>query len=90
MSGLDSQLAGIRSRMSSLGNVQQTPAAKQKEVFTPSELAQYLNIEMSKIYDMIDMKDSRLPYVNVDGEYRFGKEAIDEWMKNRINVETGN
>ena len=54
---------------------------KEKEIFTPTELAEYLNIKLDQVYDMIDSPGVELPYVLVEGEYRFGKEAVDEWLK---------
>ena len=87
---IQAQLAGVRSGMNNLNNGQGSAEIKEKDVFTPSELARYLGIEMSKIYDMIDKAGTDLPYVNIDGEYRFGKEAIDDWLKTNKNIFTSN
>lgn len=87
---LEAQLTGVRGNMGSVNNIPGGAAVKEKEVFTPSELAVYLGVEMSKVYDLIDASGVGLPYVCIDGEYRFGKEAIDEWLKTNINLQTGN
>ena len=78
---LEVQLARVQSSAVNQNRIQSNTEVKEKEVFTPSELAKYLNIKMSQVYDMIDAPDIGLPYIYVDGEYRFGKEAIDDWLK---------
>jgi len=87
---LEMQLAGVRNSMNGLNSVKRDTEIKQKDVFTPSELAQYLGVNMSKIYDLIDAKGIGLPYVCIDGEYRFGREAIDEWLKSNSGTIIGN
>jgi excisionase family DNA binding protein len=82
---MEMQLAVARSNTNSQNNIESN-ALMQKEVFTPSELAQYLGVEMSKIYDMIDVEGVGIPYVCIDGEYRFGKKAIDEWLKTSKDI----
>ncbi len=78
---LEVQLARVQSSGANQNRIQPSTEVKEKEVFTPSELAKYLNIKMSQVYDMIDAPGIGLPYICVDGEYRFGKEAIDDWLK---------
>ncbi len=80
LDGIEMQLAGVRSSMDKQKSIQVDAEVKEKEVFTPTELAEYLNIKLDQVYDMIDAPDTELPYVCIDGEYRFGKDAIDEWM----------
>jgi excisionase family DNA binding protein len=87
---LEVQIGRARNSVNYLNNEQSSPVLKEKEVFTPTELALYLEISMGKIYDMIDAPGADLPYVCIDGEYRFGKEAIDEWLKTNKNINTGN
>lgn len=58
-----------------------------KEVMSPSELAKYMNIEMAIIYDMTSA-DLTMPYIEVNGEYRFNKAAIDKWMETRNIINT--
>lgn len=58
-----------------------------KEVMSPSELAKYMNIEMVVVYDMAN-KDSTMPYIEVNGEYRFNKAAIEKWMETRNVIKT--
>jgi excisionase family DNA binding protein len=78
---LEMQLAGFRSSANSQNRIQQKNDTKEKEVFTPTELAEYMNISLDQVYDLIDAPGVGLPYINVGGEYRFGKEAIDDWLK---------
>jgi excisionase family DNA binding protein len=78
---LEMQLARFRSSANSQNRTQQNIVTKEKEVFTPTELAEYMNIGLNQVYDLIDAPGAGLPYINVGGEYRFGKEAIDDWLK---------
>lgn len=86
---MEVQLAGIRSGVNSQNSIQPGVAIR-KEVFTPMELAEYLNIEMDSIYDIIDAQDLGIPYICINGEYRFSKEAIDQWLKTNRIIQTGN
>ena len=78
---LEMQIAGVRSSTNNQNSIQREVRVKEKEVFTPTELAEYLDIKLDQVYDMIDPPGVGLPYICVGGEYRFGKEAIDEWLK---------
>lgn len=80
---LEMQITGVRSSTNNQNDNQGDVGVKEKEVFTPTELAEYLNIKLDQVYDMIDFPGVGLPYICVDGEYRFGKEAIDEWLKRK-------
>lgn len=80
---LEMQLARVQSSANNQNVIQPNTEVKEKEVFTPTELAVYLNIRLDQVFDMIDAPGIGLPYVSVGGEYRFGKEAIDEWLKGK-------
>ena len=58
-----------------------------KEVMSPLDLAEYLNIDMMVVYGMTE-KDSTMPYTEINGEYRFNKAAIDKWMETRNIIMT--
>lgn len=66
---------------------QQNQAQEVKEVMSPLDLAKYLDIEMSQVYDMAT-SDSTMPYIEINSEYRFSKAAIDKWMETRKIIET--
>ena len=87
---LEVQISRIQGSANKQNNMQGNIAVKQKEVFTPTELAEYLNIEMDRVYDMIDSPSIGLPYISVGGEYRFGKKAIDDWLKGNTGENTDN
>lgn len=74
--------------ISSKANVVQNTvnSEKLKDVFTPTELADYLNIHIDIVYDMIENPEAKLPFVCIDGEYRFSRSAIDEWLKSNIDI----
>lgn len=54
---------------------------KAKDIMTPSELAEYLNVDFNDIYKLIiDNPESDFPYIKLNGEVRFSKEAVLEYM----------
>lgn len=55
---------------------------KPKEVMDVRELAQYLGIGKSKIYALIRQK--KIPASRIGRQYRFSKEIVDAWLKERI------
>ncbi len=87
---LEVQLTGAQSNTNNQNAIQPKIEVKEKEVFTPTELAEYLNIELDQVFDMIDAPGIGLPYKTVGGEYRFGKAAIDEWLKGNKGENKGN
>lgn len=51
------------------------------DIMTPSELAEYLNINIRQVYkSIIEDETSQFPRLNINGEIRFSKKAIDEYM----------
>lgn len=56
---------------------------KLNDIMTPSELAEYLNIDIQQVYkSIIENPSSKFPSMNINGELRFSKKAIDEYMIN--------
>ena len=54
-----------------------------KDIMTPTEFAEYFDIDIKEIYKLvIDNPDSEFPYININGEVRFSKKAIEEYMIN--------
>lgn len=47
-----------------------------KDVISPSELAEYLDIPIAKVYGFAD----KIPHIRIENEYRFNKKAVEEWM----------
>lgn len=62
-----------------------SPTKPAKEVMTPLDLAQYLGIEISQVYNIANA-DRTMPYIMVNNEYRFSKAAIDKWMETRKSI----
>ena len=59
-----------------------TPLIAGKEVMNIKELAQYLGIGKSKIYNLIRQK--KIPAAKIGRQYRFSKEVIDAWLKEKL------
>lgn len=53
-----------------------------KEVMDIQELSLYLGIGKSKIYNLIRQK--KIPASRIGRQYRFSKEVIDGWLKEKI------
>lgn len=53
-----------------------------KEIMDVKELAQYLRIGKSKIYALIRQK--RIPASRIGRQYRFSKDVVDTWLKEKI------
>lgn len=53
-----------------------------KQVMDIRELSAYLGIGKSKIYNLIRTK--KIPASQIGRQYRFSKDVIDAWLKERI------
>ncbi|WML34216.1 helix-turn-helix domain-containing protein [Clostridium sp. OS1-26] len=54
---------------------------QQKDIMTPTELANYLKVDIKLIYkSIIDNPDSKFPCIKMNDEIRFSKKAVDEYM----------
>lgn len=55
-----------------------------KEILTPREAAEYLNVHVRTIYRLA--KAGGIPGRKVGGSWRFVKEALDKWLLGRGNL----
>jgi len=53
-----------------------------KQVMDIKELSEYLGIGKSKIYSLIRQK--KIPASRIGRQYRFSKEVIDAWLKEKL------
>ena len=53
-----------------------------KDVMSIKELSEYLGIGKSKIYNLI--RQNKIPASKIGRQYRFSKEVIDNWLKEKI------
>jgi excisionase family DNA binding protein len=53
-----------------------------REVMDILELAVYLGLGKSKIYNLIRQK--KIPASRIGRQYRFSKAVIDQWLKERL------
>ena len=53
-----------------------------KQVMDIKELSDYLGIGKSKIYSLIRQK--KIPASRIGRQYRFSKEVVDSWLKEKI------
>jgi len=49
---------------------------------TVAELSEYLQIHRTTIYRML--REGRLPGFRIGSDWRFSREAIDEWVRDRM------
>jgi excisionase family DNA binding protein len=53
-----------------------------KEVMDIRDLAEYLGIGKSKIYSLI--RQRKIPASRIGRQYRFSKEVVDSWLRERL------
>lgn len=53
-----------------------------KQVMDIIELSEYLGIGKSKIYSLI--RQHKIPASRIGRQYRFSKDVIDDWLKEKI------
>jgi excisionase family DNA binding protein len=53
-----------------------------KQVMDIKELSEYLGIGKSKIYSLIRQK--KIPASKIGRQYRFSKDVVDAWLKEKI------
>jgi excisionase family DNA binding protein len=53
-----------------------------KQVMDIRELSEYLGIGKSKIYSLI--RQQKIPASRIGRQYRFSKEVVDNWLKEKI------
>jgi excisionase family DNA binding protein len=56
--------------------------SEHKEVMDIKELADYLQIGKSKIYNLIRLR--KIPASRIGRQYRFSKEVIDSWLREQL------
>lgn len=54
----------------------------EKQVMDIKELAEYLGIGKSTIYNLI--KKKKIPASKIGKQYRFSKDVVDSWLKDKI------
>lgn len=89
---IEYRLSMLSSSISTINNNvtnTKTPAKEQtqSDIMTPTELSNYLKISIDKVYkSIIENPNSKFPLIKIDGEVRFSKTAIDEYMIKEGNV----
>ena len=53
-----------------------------KQIMDIKELAEYLGIGRSTIYNLIRQK--KIPASKIGKQYRFSKDVVDTWLKDKI------
>lgn len=59
-----------------------TQKKETKQIMDIQELSEYLGIGKSKIYSLIRQK--KIPASKIGRQYRFSKDVIDNWLKEKI------
>ena len=52
-----------------------------KEAYNLFEASAYLGISQEKIMDVINNKESGIPYIKIGADYIFSKKALDKWLE---------
>lgn len=83
---LRNEVSNLRFQTQNQPQVQVTGRDNDKKIMSAGELAGYLDIDISILFKIIENKDSKIPYLKVNDEYKFSKAAIDEWLKSGVTV----
>jgi len=59
----------------------------EKRLLNINELAEYINIKVKTVYDLVYRK--RIPYTKIGRCLRFDIGLIDEWIKLKTNIPFG-
>ena len=59
-----------------------------KQIMDIKEVSEYLGIGKSKIYSLIKMK--KIPASKIGRQYRFSKEIVDDWLRDKIITKKDN
>ncbi|MDR1417956.1 MAG: helix-turn-helix domain-containing protein [Endomicrobium sp.] len=59
-----------------------------KQIMDIKEVSEYLGIGKSKIYSLIKMK--KIPASKIGRQYRFSKEIVDGWLKDKVITKKDN
>lgn len=54
-----------------------------RDVMTAGEVARYLSVSRSKIYEMV--KDGEVPHLRLGTRIRFPRSAVDRWLAERTH-----
>lgn len=73
MSGLSSIGSGLRN--------QSSIRESHKNNYNLFEASMYLGISESGLTDLVNNKNSGIPYLKIDGTYVFSKNALDKWLE---------
>jgi excisionase family DNA binding protein len=57
------------------------------QVMTLDELAIYLKLPKSTLYKLV--QGGRIPGQKLGKQWRFGKQAIDQWLNNEQSIKAG-
>ena len=81
MSWFFRQIVKMLSRKTEMAKVTaeaQPKSDKELRVLTVRELAGYLRVHQTTVYRLL--KEKKLPAFRVGADWRFNREAIDQWM----------
>lgn len=59
-----------------------------KNVYSLTDAAQYIGISEIRLKEIIDLKESGIPYIKTGKSYTFNKNALDKWLETaRVEIE---
>lgn len=75
-------LSGVSHGLSNIGSSMNNDndAVYNRSTFDLPAVAAYLGISVSNLIDILNAKDSEIPYIKAGSDYIFSKGALDKWM----------
>lgn len=76
-------LSGVSNGLSNIGSSMNNDnsAVYNRSTFDLPAAAAYLGISVSKLIDILNSKDSGIPYIKSGSDYIFSKGALDKWLE---------
>lgn len=81
-------LSNIGQGIYNISNVENSKIINEtKDTYNLNTASQYLGITDWKLKELIDNKDSGIPFIKIGEDYIFSKNALDKWMETaRIEI----
>ena len=80
-SGLNNVSAGLRDIGSSINNIDNNNVVRGRSTLKLNSAATYLGVSDVTLKEIINSKDSGIPYINTGADYIFSKAALDKWLE---------
>ncbi|WP_300380303.1 hypothetical protein [Clostridium sp.] len=85
--GISNGLNNISNKVNNNNNSNSTPTNNNgysNNIYNLSDVASYIGISEIRLKEIIDLKESGIPYIKTGTSYTFNKNALDKWLETAI------